>query len=67
MSPIAIASRTTIAAAALALLAIPATANAQTTWTVAHPPYTAVDNVPYAPLNAISAISPSNVLSLIHI
>jgi hypothetical protein len=43
MSPIAIASRaaTTVAvtaAAALALLAIPAAANAQTTWTVAHPP-----------------------------
>jgi hypothetical protein len=61
MSPITIASRTAIAAAALALLAIPAAANAQTTWTVAHPPYTAVDSVPYAPLNAISAISASNV------
>jgi hypothetical protein len=61
MSPIAIASRTAIAAAAVALLAIPAAANAQTTWTAAHPPYTAVDSVPYAPLTAVSAISASNV------
>ena len=69
MSPIATARRTSIAArraavgvAAIALLAIPATANAASaTWTVSHPPYTAVDNVPYAPLNAISAISASNV------
>jgi hypothetical protein len=69
MSPIATARRTFIAArraavgvAAIALLAIPATANAaSTTWTVSHPPYTPVDNVPYAPLNAVSAISASNV------
>jgi hypothetical protein len=61
MSLIAIASRTAIAAATLALLAIPAAANAQATWTVAHPPYTAVDSVPYAPLSAISAISASDV------
>ena len=61
MSPIAIASRTAIAAAAVALLAIPAAADAQTTWTVAHPPYTAVDSVPYAPLTAVSAISASNL------
>src|SRR6202034_2599811 len=61
MSPIAIARRTAIGVAALALTAIPATANAATTWSVAHPPYTAVDSVPYAPLGAISAISASNV------
>src|SRR5271170_3980501 len=61
MSPIATARRIAIGAAALALLAIPATANAATTWSVAHPPYTATDNVPYAPLNAISAVSATNV------
>jgi len=61
MSLIVTVRRTAIAAAALALLAIPATANAQTAWTVADPPYTAVDNVPYAPLNAITAVSASNV------
>jgi hypothetical protein len=69
MSPIATARRTrpaarraAVAVAAIALLSIPATANAASaTWTVSHPPYTAVDNVPYAPLNAISAISASNV------
>jgi hypothetical protein len=61
MSPIAIARRTAIAVAALALTAIPATANAATAWSVAHPPYTAVDSVPYAPFNAISAISATNV------
>src|SRR6202050_3760462 len=61
MSPIAIASRTAIAAAAVALLAIPAAANAQTTWPVAPPPYTAVDSVPYAPLTAVSAVSASNL------
>jgi hypothetical protein len=61
MSPIAIARRTAIAVATLALTAIPATANAATTWSVAHPPYTAVDSVPYAPLGAISAVSASNV------
>ncbi|HXW46484.1 MAG TPA: hypothetical protein VEL03_16970 [Streptosporangiaceae bacterium] len=42
-------------------MAIPAAAYAATSWTVAHPPYTAEDNVPYAPLNAISAISSSNI------
>ena len=36
-------------------------ASAATTWSVAHPPYTAVDNVPYAPLNAVSAVSAANV------
>src|SRR6202050_4822879 len=46
MSPITIASRTAIAAGAVALLAIPAAANAQTTWTVGHPPHTAVDPAP---------------------
>jgi hypothetical protein len=68
MSPIATARRTrpavrwAAAVAAIALLSIPATANAASaTWTVGHPPYTAVDNVPYAPLNAISAISASNI------
>jgi hypothetical protein len=50
------------AAVALALTAIPGTASAAgTTWSVAHPPYTAVDNVPYAPLNAISAVSAGDV------
>src|SRR5580692_8584310 len=61
MSPIAIASRIAIAPAAVALLAIPAAANAQTTWTVAPPPYSAVDSVPYAPLTAVSAVSASSV------
>jgi hypothetical protein len=69
MSPIATARRTATAArraavagAAIALVAIPATANAASaTWTVGHPPYTAIDGVPYAPLTAISAISASNV------
>jgi hypothetical protein len=51
----------TAAAAAVALAVIPATASAATTWSVAHPPYTATDNVPYVPLNAITAISASNV------
>jgi len=61
MRPIVIAQRAAVLAAAAALAAIPGMANAATTWSVAHPPYTAVDNVPYAPLNAITAISPSNV------
>src|SRR6202046_2415402 len=63
MSPITLASRTAIAASAVAvaLVAIPAAANAQTTWTVPHPPFTAVDSVPYAPLTAVSAVSASNV------
>jgi hypothetical protein len=62
MSLIVTVRRAAVAAAALALLAIPAVASAAaTTWTVAHPPYTAVDNVPYAPLNAITAISSTNV------
>jgi hypothetical protein len=49
------------AAAALALAVIPSVANASTTWKVAHPPYTATDNVPYVPLNAITATSATNV------
>ncbi|MGO9292974.1 MAG: hypothetical protein ACLP52_03660 [Streptosporangiaceae bacterium] len=65
MSPVATARRAAIGAAALALLGVPATANAASTastaWTVTHPPYTAEDNVPYAPLNAISAVSASNI------
>jgi hypothetical protein len=60
MSLIVTVRRTAVAAAALALLAIPGMASAATTWSVAHPPYTAVDNVPYAPLNAITAISSTN-------
>jgi hypothetical protein len=62
MNPIATARRTAIATATLALLAIPAMANAaSTTWTVTHPPYSTEDSVPYAPLNAISAVSATNV------
>ena len=61
MSLIVTVRRTAVAAAALTLLAIPAVASAATTWSVAHPPYTAVDNVPYAPLNAVSAVSATNV------
>ncbi len=49
------------AAAAVGLAVIPGTANAGSTWSVAHPPYTALDNVPYVPLNAISAISAASV------
>jgi hypothetical protein len=49
-----------VAAAAIALAAIPSIANAST-WGVAHPPDTATDNVPYVPLNAITAISSTNV------
>jgi hypothetical protein len=36
-------------------------ASASPTWSVAHPPYTATTNVPYVPLNAIAAISATNV------
>jgi len=61
MRPIVIVQRAAVLAAAAALAAIPALANAATTWSVAHPPYAAVDNVPYAPLNGITAISASNV------
>jgi hypothetical protein len=61
MRPIVTVRRASVAAAALALAVIPSTAGAQTTWSVAHPPYTAVDNVPYAPLNGITAISASDV------
>ena len=61
MRPIVIVRRASFAAAALALSAVPSMASAATTWSVAHPPYTATDNVPYAPLNAISAISATNV------
>ena len=61
MRPIVIVQRAAVLAAAAALATIPGMANAATTWSVAHPPYTAVDNVPYAPLNGITAISASNV------
>src|ERR1700684_1369370 len=61
MSPIAIASRTAIAAAAVALLPIPAAANAQTTWPGPRAPCPAVDSFPYAPLTAVSAVSASNL------
>jgi hypothetical protein len=61
MSPIVTVRRAGAAAAALALLAIPGMASAATAWSVAHPPYTAVDNVPYAPLNAVTAVSATNV------
>jgi hypothetical protein len=50
-----------VAAATVALAVIPSTASASSTWSVAHPPYTATTNVPYVPLNAIAAISASNV------
>jgi hypothetical protein len=61
MRPIITIRRASVAAAALALAIIPSTAGAATTWSVTHPPYTAVDNVPYAPLEGITAISASNV------
>jgi hypothetical protein len=61
MKPILTVGRTAAAAAAIALAAIPSTAGAATIWGVAHPPYAAIDNVPYVPLNAITAISASNV------
>src|SRR5580698_7344815 len=64
MKPVHHARRAIAAAAAVALALIPATANAATAWSVAHPPYTATDNVPYVPLNAITAISASNVWSV---
>ncbi|HEY3873755.1 MAG TPA: hypothetical protein VGM10_35690 [Actinocrinis sp.] len=54
-------ARWTLAAggAALALVCAAGTANAAT-WSVASPPYTAVDNVPYAPLAQIAGTSASN-------
>jgi hypothetical protein len=61
MRPVVQARRATVAAAAVVLAVIPATASAATTWSTAHPPYAAIDNVPYAPLDAISAISPADV------
>jgi len=61
MRPSLTARNAVVAVAALALAVIPGLANASTTWSVAHPPYTAVDNVPYVPLTAISAISATNV------
>jgi hypothetical protein len=57
MRPSVITRNAVVAAAALALAVVPRTASAAVTWKVAHPPYTATDNVPYAPLNAITAIS----------
>jgi hypothetical protein len=61
MRPSVTARNAVVAAAALALAAFPGMASASTTWTVAHPPYTATDNVPYVPLNAITALSATNV------
>ena len=61
MRPVVTVSRASVAAAALALTILPSTAGAASSWSVAHPSYTAVDNVPYAPLNAITAPSASNV------
>ncbi len=63
MSPIATARRTAIAAAASCLIgpSRPRRTPPRPPGPSAHPPYTAVDNVPYAPLNAISAVSASNV------
>ncbi len=61
MRPTVTISRAGAAIAALALGVIPSVAHAAVTWSVAHPPYTAVDNVPYAPLNGIAAITASNV------
>src|SRR5208282_666541 len=61
MRPSVTVRNAVVAAAAVALAAVPSMASAATTWSVAHPPYTAVDNVPYAPLNAISAMSATNV------
>src|SRR5580658_8768385 len=61
MRPSVTVRNTIIVAAALALAAVPSVASASTTWSVAHPPYTAVDNLPYAPLNAITATSATNV------
>ena len=61
MRPSVTVRNAVVAAAALALAGIPGLANAATTWSVAHPPYTAIDNVPYVPLNAITAISATNV------
>ena len=61
MRPTVIVERAAVAAAALALAVIPSMASASATWGVAHPPYTATTNVPYVPLNAITAISATNV------
>jgi hypothetical protein len=61
MRPTVTVERAAVAAAALALAIVPSMASASTTWSVAHPPYTATDNVPYVPLNAITAISATNV------
>jgi hypothetical protein len=61
MRPIVTIRRASVAAASLALAILPSTAGAASSWSVAHPPYTPVDNVPYAPLNAITATSAGNV------
>jgi hypothetical protein len=61
MRPIVTIRNAVAAGAAIAAATVPSMAGAATTWNVAHPPYTAVDNVPYAPLNAITAISANNV------
>jgi hypothetical protein len=46
MRPIVTVRRASVATAAFALAIIPSMAGAATTWSMAHPPYTAVDNVP---------------------
>jgi hypothetical protein len=60
MKPTVTVRRAAAVAATLGLIAIPSMANAST-WGVAHPPFATIDNVPYAPLNAVTAISASNV------
>jgi hypothetical protein len=51
------------AAACVALLGLAASASAAT-WSVAYPPFTPIDNVPYAPLSSIAAISATDVWSV---
>ena len=48
MRPSVTVRNAVVAAAALALAAVPGTANATTTWSVTHPPYTAIDNEAYS-------------------
>lgn len=45
----------TAAGAALALVCATSSAASAATWTVTHPPFTALSNVPYAPLASVSA------------
>jgi hypothetical protein len=48
-------------AAGVAVVLTVASAAYAVTWHVAHPPFTAQSNVPYAPLASVSAVSTSNV------